>query len=126
MTLDTVIMLFGGFVAVLPFLQFPQDWNAPLSVIAGVVIVGLGIVVRRRSHAAPQISSQPSPQTPPHTTPTAFQPSPVSPSTSQPVSSVISQSTSQPTPPPTPKKRSRHHHHPQPEVKPVSPDEEIV
>ena len=47
MTLDTVIMLAGGFVAVLPFLQLPPSWITPLSFIAGVVIIGLGVVVRR-------------------------------------------------------------------------------
>jgi len=49
MTLDTVIMLFGAIVAVLPFLQFPQDWTDFLAFIAGIIIIGLGIAVRRRS-----------------------------------------------------------------------------
>jgi VIT1/CCC1 family predicted Fe2+/Mn2+ transporter len=48
MTLDTVIMAFGALVAVLPFLQFPQDWTSFFSFIAGIVIIGLGIAVRRR------------------------------------------------------------------------------
>jgi len=48
MTLDTVIMLFGAFVAVLPFLQFPPDWMSFFSFVAGIVIIGLGIAVRRR------------------------------------------------------------------------------
>ncbi|HEV3245074.1 MAG TPA: hypothetical protein VG102_01835 [Candidatus Paceibacterota bacterium] len=48
MTLDTVIMAFGAFVAVLPFLQFPQDWTNFFAFLAGVIIVGLGIAVRRR------------------------------------------------------------------------------
>ncbi|MDR3570868.1 MAG: hypothetical protein P4L81_01575 [Candidatus Pacebacteria bacterium] len=48
MTLDTVIMLFGAFVAVLPFLQFPQDWTDFFAFVAGIIIIGLGIAVRRR------------------------------------------------------------------------------
>ena len=48
MTLDTLIMLAGGFVAVLPFLQLPLSWIAALSFITGIIIVGLGVVVRRK------------------------------------------------------------------------------
>lgn len=48
MTLDTLIMLAGAFVAVLPFLGFPNSWDTVLFFIAGVVIIGLGIVVRRK------------------------------------------------------------------------------
>jgi hypothetical protein len=48
MTLDTVIMSFGAFVAVLPFLQFPQDWTDFFAFLAGIIIIGLGIAVRRR------------------------------------------------------------------------------
>ena len=57
MTLDTVIMIFGAFVAALPFLQFPQDWTSFFSFVAGIVIIGLGIAVRRRGVKAP--SEQP-------------------------------------------------------------------
>lgn len=53
MTLDTLIMLFGGFVAVLPFLGFPDRWDTVLFFLAGVFIVGLGIVVRRRGLGLP-------------------------------------------------------------------------
>ena len=49
MTLDTVIMLFGAIVAVLPFLQLPIDWTNFFVFLAGVVIIGLGIAVRRRN-----------------------------------------------------------------------------
>jgi hypothetical protein len=68
MTLDTTIMAFGVFVAALPFLQFPQDWTDFFAFIAGVVIVGLGVVVRRRSvrtsHEQPQLFDrrEPSPE----------------------------------------------------------------
>jgi hypothetical protein len=48
MTLDTVIMLFGAIVAVLPFLQLPLDWTNFFAFIAGIVIIGLGVAVRRR------------------------------------------------------------------------------
>ncbi|MEK7093315.1 MAG: hypothetical protein AAB927_02415 [Patescibacteria group bacterium] len=48
MTLDALIMLSGGFVAVLPFLGFPNSWDSVFFFLAGVLIIGLGIVVRRR------------------------------------------------------------------------------
>ncbi len=48
MTLDTLIMLAGAFVAVLPFLGFPNTWDTALLVAAGFAIIGLGIVVRRK------------------------------------------------------------------------------
>lgn len=47
MTLDTLIMLAGAFVATLPFLGFPNSWDSALLFIAGVLIIGLGIIVRR-------------------------------------------------------------------------------
>ncbi len=55
MSLDTVIMSFGAFVAVLPFLQFPQNWTSFFAFLAGIIIIGLGVAVRRRGlgHAAP-------------------------------------------------------------------------
>ena len=58
MTLDTVIMLFGAIVAVLPFLQFPQDWTDFFVFIAGVIIIGLGIAVRRRGFVHDESSDQ--------------------------------------------------------------------
>ncbi len=48
MTLDTIIMAFGAFVALLPFLQFPPDWTNFFAFLAGIIIIGLGIAVRRR------------------------------------------------------------------------------
>ena len=48
MTLDALIMLLGSFVALLPFLGFPNSWDTVLLLIAGIIIVFLGIVVRRR------------------------------------------------------------------------------
>ena len=49
MTLDTLVMLAGAFVATLPFLGFPNSWDTVLFFLAGIFIIGLGIVVRRRS-----------------------------------------------------------------------------
>lgn len=48
MTLDALIMGAGAFVAVLPFLGFPQSWDNVLFFLAGVFVIALGIVVRRR------------------------------------------------------------------------------
>lgn len=48
MTLDTLIMLAGAFVATLPFLGFPNSWDSALFFVAGIIVVALGIVVRRR------------------------------------------------------------------------------
>ena len=48
MTLDTLIMLAGALVAVLPFLGFPNSWDKVFFFLLGVFVVGLGIVVRRR------------------------------------------------------------------------------
>lgn len=48
MTIDALIMFFGTFVAVLPFLGFPSSIDRVLLLIAGVCIIGLGIAVRRR------------------------------------------------------------------------------
>jgi len=48
MTIDALIMLSGAFVAVLPFLGFPNSWDSFLFVCAGVLTIALGIVVRRR------------------------------------------------------------------------------
>lgn len=48
MTLDTVIMLVGAAIAALPFLGFPQRWDSVIVFLLGVVVVGLGVAVRRR------------------------------------------------------------------------------
>jgi len=48
MSLDTLIMLAGTFVAVLPSLGFPNRWDNVLFFLAGVFIISLGIIVRRR------------------------------------------------------------------------------
>ncbi len=48
MTLDALIMLAGAFVVVVPFLGFPADLLRMLFFLAGVVVIGLGIIVRRK------------------------------------------------------------------------------
>jgi len=51
MTIDALIMFAGAFVTILPFLGFPIKWDSVLMVIAGVLIISLGIIVRRRGAA---------------------------------------------------------------------------
>ncbi|MDO8514581.1 MAG: hypothetical protein Q7S50_03495 [bacterium] len=48
MSLDALIMLTGAFVALLPFLGFPNSWDTVFFFLAGVLMIALGIVVRRR------------------------------------------------------------------------------
>ncbi len=48
MTIDALIMLAGAFVAALPFLGFPNSWDTFFFLAAGVFIIALGVVVRRR------------------------------------------------------------------------------
>lgn len=54
MTLDALIMLSGFFVAVLPFLGFPIQWDNIILVVLGVFVIALGIFVRRRSSSVPK------------------------------------------------------------------------
>lgn len=55
MTLDTLIMLAGAFVALLPFLGFPNSWDRFFFLCAGIFIIALGIVVRRRLGQKPRM-----------------------------------------------------------------------
>lgn len=48
MTIDALIMLSGAFVAALPFLGFPNSWDTFFFLAAGVFVIALGIIVRRR------------------------------------------------------------------------------
>ena len=48
MTIDAVIMLIGAIVAILPFLGFPNSWDAVLFFILGAIIIAIGIIVRRK------------------------------------------------------------------------------
>ncbi len=54
MTIDALIMLAGAFVAALPFLGFPNSWDRFFLLAAGIFIIALGIVVRRRWGGNPQ------------------------------------------------------------------------
>lgn len=47
MTKDTLLMLVGGLVALLPFLGFPNAWDTVILVFLGVCVIALGIAVRR-------------------------------------------------------------------------------
>ena len=48
MSLDALIMSAGAFVAVLPFLGFPNRWDNIFFLVAGIFTIALGIIVRRR------------------------------------------------------------------------------
>ena len=58
MSLDALIMLAGAFVAVMPFLGFPLSWQVWIFFILGIVIIGLGIAVRRRGMRTPERRSR--------------------------------------------------------------------
>ncbi len=69
MTIDALIMLGGAFVAVLPFLGFPNSWDTFFFFCAGVFIIALGIVVRRRlgrSASGPKKEEMSAGDIPPH------------------------------------------------------------
>jgi cytochrome c-type biogenesis protein CcmH/NrfF len=53
MTIDALIMLVGAFVLIEPQLGFPTTWDTALLSIAGVLIIALGIAVRRRGLREP-------------------------------------------------------------------------
>jgi hypothetical protein len=56
MTIDTLIIVFGGLVAALPILQgIPDSVQRPLLFLFGIIIVGLGVVVRRRGLCRPGV-----------------------------------------------------------------------
>jgi hypothetical protein len=50
MTLDTLIMLAGALVALLPFLGFPDWVDTWIFFALGIAVIALGIAVRRRIH----------------------------------------------------------------------------
>ena len=53
MTLDALIMLSGVLVTLLPFLGFPLKWDNMILVVIGIVVIMLGIIVRRRGLKRP-------------------------------------------------------------------------
>lgn len=52
MTIDALIMVVGAFIATLPFLGFPIRMDNIIMVAAGIIVISLGIIIRRRSVAA--------------------------------------------------------------------------
>jgi hypothetical protein len=48
MTWEALIMLIGALVTLLPFLGLPLKWDNIILVVLGVVVIALGIMVRRR------------------------------------------------------------------------------
>ena len=47
MTKDTIIMLLGAFIALLPYLGFPHNWDNVFMVVCGLVFIAVGIAMRR-------------------------------------------------------------------------------
>jgi len=58
MSLDALIMFCGALVALLPFLGFPNSWDAVMFLVLGLIIVVLGVVVRRRRKDERRIKTQ--------------------------------------------------------------------
>ena len=59
MTLDTLIMLAEAFIIMEPQLGFPTSWDSIILFVVGVIIVGLGIAVRRRGLREPVRKTEP-------------------------------------------------------------------
>jgi hypothetical protein len=59
MTLDTLIMLFGALVALVPFLGIPNTIDTWVLFILGIAVIGLGIAVRRRGLKSERSSTPP-------------------------------------------------------------------
>jgi uncharacterized membrane protein YccF (DUF307 family) len=51
MSVDILIMLMGAVVATLPFLGFPIRMDNLILVAIGIIVISLGIIVRRREVA---------------------------------------------------------------------------
>jgi len=54
MSLDTLIILVGVLVAVMPFLGFTVAMQMWIIFILGLIVIGLGIALRRRSGVTPK------------------------------------------------------------------------
>lgn len=54
MTVDSLILLAGGLVALLPFLGIPNRIDTVLFALLGVFVISLGIVIRRRKEKKPR------------------------------------------------------------------------
>lgn len=53
MTLDALIIFSGTLVALVPYMGLPRAWDDVILVVLGVLIVSLGIIVRRRKYRPP-------------------------------------------------------------------------
>ncbi len=62
MTKDTLLMLVGGLVALLPFLGFPNAWDTVILVFLGACVIALGIAVRRTPSRTPASSTHETPR----------------------------------------------------------------
>lgn len=62
MTLDSLILLAGGLIAVLPFLGIPNRIDTILFTLLGIFVISLGIVIRRRKEKKPRRRSAREPQ----------------------------------------------------------------
>lgn len=51
MTVDALIMLMGAMIATLPFLGFPIRMDNLIMIAIGIIVISLGIIVRRRDVA---------------------------------------------------------------------------
>ena len=58
MTLDALIMFAGALVALMPFLGFPNSWDAFIFLFLGIFIVVLGIVLRRRAGKGTKVRTE--------------------------------------------------------------------
>lgn len=54
MTVDSLILLAGGLIALLPFLGIPNRIDTVLFALLGVFVISLGIVIRRRKEKKPR------------------------------------------------------------------------
>ena len=43
---DVILMLLGVWIALLPFLGFPNSWDKVLFLISGVILISIGISMR--------------------------------------------------------------------------------
>jgi hypothetical protein len=53
MSLDALIILFGAVVAGMPFLGFTVDMQKWIIFVLGLIVIALGVAVRRRGQAKP-------------------------------------------------------------------------
>ncbi len=57
MTLDALIIFSGTLVALVPYMGLPRVWDDRLLVVLGLLIITLGIIVRRRKRR-PKLTSE--------------------------------------------------------------------